>query len=185
MAFRRNAGAALLVAATAGAARGEVVAVAADGFVSEHELVIQGAPARVFQALTDEVRAWWDGNHSWSGDAANFSLDARAGGCFCEVLPGGGSVEHMRVVFVQPGKLLRLAGGLGPLQGMGVSGAMDFALSATEEGHTRVRYRYVVNGFVPGGLEPMAEPVDRVQLGQLQRLAAYVATGDPVPESGD
>ncbi len=152
----------------------EVTAAGDGGFVSEHELVLVADPHRVYEALTAEVGNWWDPNHSISGSAAGFSLDARAGGCFCEALPDGGSVEHMRVVFAAPGEMLRLSGGLGPLQGMGATGAMSFGLSTREEGGTRLQYRYVVSGFAAGGLQPLAEPVDRVQLGQLRRLAAYL-----------
>jgi len=155
----------------------EVTSVAADGFVSEHTLVLEAAPARAYQALTDEVAGWWDAAHSYSGDAANFSLDARAGGCFCEALPNGGSVEHMRVVFAQPGRMLRMQGGLGPLQGMGVSGSMSFELAADDAGRTVLKYRYAVSGASISGLAALAEPVDRVQLGQLTRLAAYLAGG--------
>ena len=157
------------------AVEAEVVAADARGFVSEHVLVLQADPASAYSALTAEIASWWDPAHSYSGVGANFSLDARAGGCFCEALPDGGSVMHMQVVYAAPGELLRLEGGLGPLQGMGVSGAMTFGLEAMADGRTRLTYRYVVSGYAPDGLAALAEPVDQVQLGQLQRLAAYLA----------
>ncbi len=53
---------------------------------------------------------------------------------------------------------------------------MSFNLEATEQG-TRLDYRYVVNGR---DVEEWAEPVDRVQGGQLDRLKRYVETGVPV-----
>jgi hypothetical protein len=84
----------------------------------------------------------------------------------------------MHVVFAAPGERLRLLGGLGPLQGMGASGPMDFELAADGNG-TRLTFRYTVSGFVPDGLDTMAEPVDGVLAGQLGRLAAYLETGDP------
>jgi uncharacterized protein YndB with AHSA1/START domain len=164
----------VLCAGLAVSARAEVTHSGPSGFVSEHTLVVQGSPDEVFIALTDQVSEWWDASHSYSGEAANFSLSAVAGGCFCERLPDGGSVEHMRVLFAAPGRLLRLSGGLGPLQGMGASGAMDFALEADGVDRTRLRYRYTVSGYVPTGLENLAGPVDQVQLGQLQRLAAHL-----------
>ena len=154
-----------------------MTSVADSGFVSEHELTLNGSPDRVFAALTDEVFAWWDASHSYSGVAANFSLDARAGGCFCEALPDGGSVEHMRVVFAQPGRQLRMQGGLGPLQAMAIHGSMVFSLEAIESDRTLLRYSYSVSGYLPGGLAGLAQPVDQVQLGQLQRLAAYLQDG--------
>lgn len=163
---------------SAGAAQAEVTDKAATGFTSVHQLTIHAPPPEVYGALTEGIGRWWDAAHSYSGIATNFSMDARAGGCFCERLPGGGSVEHMRVVFADPGKMLRLHGGLGPLQSMGVTGAMSFTLSETDEG-TRLDYRYVVGGHSEDGLDMLAEPVDRVQLGQLQRLKRYLETGNP------
>lgn len=166
------------IAGVAADAVGEVLATAAGGFVVAHEIRLQGSPARAFDALTDEVSAWWDARHSYSGRAASFTLEARAGGCFCERLDNGGSVEHMRVVFAAPGQRLRMIGGLGPLQAMGASGPMDFELSADGDG-TRLRFRYTVSGFTPDGLTAMAEPVNQVLGGQLARLAAYLKSGDP------
>ena len=156
----------------------EVIAAAEHGFISAHEVVLPANPIRSWQALTAEIASWWDPAHSHSGDASSFSLQPEAGGCFCEALPDGGSVMHMQVVYAAPGQLLRLTGGLGPLQEMGVTGAMTFSLQTTTEGSTLLRYRYVVSGYAPEGLAGLAEPVDAVQLGQLQRLVAYL-TGEP------
>ncbi|MDH3640958.1 MAG: SRPBCC domain-containing protein [Gammaproteobacteria bacterium] len=159
-----------------GSAAAEVVASGEDGFVSEHELLLGAPPERVYEALTAEVHRWWDPAHSYSGDAANLYLEARALGCFCEKLPAsGGSVAHMQVAFADPGKTLRLLGGLGPLQGMGASGAMQFSLQPIEGG-TLLKYRYTVSGFSPEGMGELAEPVDRVQLGQLRRLQSYLGS---------
>jgi len=158
-----------------GSAAAEVVASGKGGFVSEHELLLGASPERVYEALTAEVHGWWDPAHSYSGDAANFYLEARALGCFCEKLPAGGSVAHMQVAFADPGKTLRLIGGLGPLQGMGATGAMQFSLQPIEGG-TLLKYRYTVSGFNPEGMDELAEPVDRVQLGQLQRLQSYLGS---------
>ena len=153
----------------------EVTASAPDGFVSEHVVLLEAAPDDAYRALTENLAAWWDAAHSYSGDASNFSLDDRAGGCFCESLPGGGSVEHLRVVFASPGRLLRMQGGLGPLQAMAVQGTMEFRLEGVTDEQTRLEYRYAVSGYAPGGLQSLADPVDQVQGGQLARLAAYVA----------
>ncbi|HEX7915316.1 MAG TPA: hypothetical protein VF497_06160, partial [Rudaea sp.] len=73
------------------------------------------APDRAYAAITGVAR-WWDSNHTYSGNASNLSLDARAGGCWCEQLADGGSVQHMTVLTAMPGRMLRLSGGLGPLQ---------------------------------------------------------------------
>ena len=72
-----------------------------------------------------------------------------------------------------------MVGGLGPLQAMAVSGSMTFTLAATDGGGTRLEYVYAVGGYSPDGLDELAEPVDRVQLGQLQRLQRFIETGNP------
>lgn len=153
----------------------EVLEVDDDGFVSAHEMEIEAQPTRVFDALVDEADRWWDPAHSYSGDAANFSLDTVCG--LCERLDSGPSlVRHMRVDARRQGKSLVLGGGLGPLLRLGVAGSMSFDLEATPTG-TRVVYRYTVNGRE---VAAWANPVDGVQLGQLQRLKRYVETGSPL-----
>ena len=172
-----NKSLAAVFVAFAWGACGEVLEADDHGFVSAHEVAIEATPSRVFDALVDEVDRWWDPAHSYSGDAANFSLDTVCG--LCEgVDAGSGLVRHMRVDAWRPGKSLVLGGGLGPLQRLGVAGSMSFDLEATATG-TRVVYRYTVNGRNVGA---WAEPVDRVQLGQLRRLKRYVETGSAVAE---
>ncbi len=160
-----------IAAVVCGEAHTEVSDISAAGFVSEHEIQLAVSSDAAFRALTKQIRLWWNPVHTYSGNADNLTLDARAGGCFCEKLDGGGSVMHMQVVYAQPGRLLRLRGGLGPLQGLGVSGSMDFALEPVADG-TLLKYRYTVSGDTPDGL---AAAVDGVQLEQLLRLQAYLA----------
>lgn len=99
------------------------VDVAAGGFTLRDSVEIAAPPDKVYAALIQPAR-WWSSAHSFSGDAANMTLDARAGGCWCETLPNGGSVLHMTVVFAAPGKTLRLRGALGPFQALAVDGVM-------------------------------------------------------------
>lgn len=146
----------------------EVVKATPAGFELKHVVTVAAPPDRVWAVLVEPAR-WWSKDHTYSGDAANLSLLARAGGCYCELLPDGGSVEHMRVVYVQPEKALRLVGGLGPLQAEGVQGAMTFALAAEGAG-TRVTVSYVVGGYFRGGGEALAAPVDTVLKQQVAGL---------------
>ena len=76
--------------------------------------------------------------------------------------------------------MLRLTGGLGPLGLMGVDGNMTWDFEAVE-GATRVRFTYAVGGYMKGGLEQMAGPVDYVLGEALGRLRNYVETGNPEP----
>ena len=87
---------ALLCIATA--ARGEVVDKTASGFLSVHEVTVTAPPASVYAAFVSDVGRWWNPEHTYSNDAANLSIDARPGGCFCERLANGGGVQHMSVV---------------------------------------------------------------------------------------
>ncbi len=127
----------------------------------------------VYQALTEEVSEWWDAAHTLSGSSSNLSIEARAQGCFCEALASGGSVRHLTVVNADPGKLLRLSGGLGPLQAEAVTGSMSWTLEEVDSG-TRLTLTYNVSGSVDGGLDTWAAAVARVLREQLDGLAAFV-----------
>jgi hypothetical protein len=159
-------------------AGGEVVDSAASGFTVENRVRVAAKPAEAYAALVERVSDWWDPEHSWSGDAKNLSIEPRAGGCFCETLPGGGSVEHMEVAYVDPGELLRMRGALGPLQGMAVAGSMTFAFTEAE-GATTITLTYTVGGYRPEGLESLAPVVDSVLNGQLSRLGRFIDAGRP------
>ena len=120
---------------------------------------------------------WWSPAHTYSKDSANLTLEPRAGGDWIETLPGGGGVRHMAVVFVQPMKLLRLEGALGPLQDLGVTGHLTFTL-APEANGVRVTLLYDAGGHAQGGLgDRLAAPVDHVLDEQLGRLEAAAETG--------
>jgi hypothetical protein len=106
------------------------------------------------------------------------SLEPRARGCFCEKLDGPGSVQHLEVVYADPGKLLRLRGALGPLQTMGVSGSMSFDFSETA-GSTMVTLVYQVGGYYPQGLNTLADIVNEVLGMQLLRFEKFARTGKP------
>jgi hypothetical protein len=97
-------------------------------------------------------------------------------------LEGGGSVRHLVVVYAEPGKTLRMAGALGPLQSMAVAGSLTWSLSKADNG-TKAELTYTVGGYSPGGLQSLAAPVDKVLLNQLTRLKNYVETGKPEEES--
>ena len=156
--------------ALAAPASADVKSATEAGFDLAKVVDISAPPAAVFAALAKPAR-WWNGAHSYSGNAANLVIEPRAGGCFCERLPGGGSVEHARVIYAAPGKMLRLQGGLGPLQAEAVIATLSFTLHPAGAG-TRVEMRYVVGGYVPGGAARFAAPVDQVMSEQLDRLKA-------------
>lgn len=161
------------LAAVPPGACGEVVASAATGFTVKHAVTVAKPAAETWHAL-GRLGSWWGKDHTWSGDAANLSLDLKPGGCWCEALPGGG-VQHMTVVFAQPGQLLRLTGGLGPLQQLAVTGVMTWQF-AEQNGKTSLTMTYVVAGA--GGLDGVAAPVDGVLTLQMERLKRFAETGN-------
>ena len=164
---------AMLAAAPAAA---EVLDKGPNGFEVSATTQVAAPPAKLYQALL-EIGRWWDGKHSWSGSAANLKLEGRAGGCLCETLPGGGSVLHMTVVYADPGKQLRLRGSLGPLQGLGVEGALTWTIKPAKDGGSELVQSYAVGGYVKGGADALAAPVDGVLGEQLARLKAFAETG--------
>ncbi len=134
------------------------------------------SPAVVYHKLV-KVAGWWDPKHTWSGSARNLKLEPRAGGCFCEKLPNGGSVQHGRVIFAQPGKLLRLDAALGPLQDMAVTGVLTFTLAPDGPG-TPIKMTYRVAGVLTMDSAKLAPLVDQVMGIQLGRLRSF-ASGAP------
>lgn len=138
------------------------------GFTLENSAEVPADPATTWRALINEVDAWWPKDHSWWGQASKFTIDARAGGCFCEKA-GDQQAQHMQVAFADPGKLLRMTGGLGPLQGMGLSGTLEFRLTPVTGG-TRIVLWYRAGGYTPDDISKFAPVVDQVQALQLGGL---------------
>lgn len=143
-----------------------------NGFTVRHEILIGCHPDSIFRYLTRDVSKWWDPAHTWSGKAENLVIQTKANGCFCEKLENGGSVKHMSVVFVEPGKLLRLQGGLGPLQMLAVVGTLTFEIIPSVPA-PRVSVIYTVGGYSPSGLKHIAPVVDQVLGDQVKRLKDY------------
>jgi len=165
------------------ASRGEVLDSGPNGFSLATEVTIAAPRAEVWAAAVGEIGHWWNSEHTISGDAANLSIDPVAQGCFCEAIGAHASVVHLTVTFVNPGVMLRLTGGLGPLGLLGVSGNLVWEFFDAGEG-TRVRFSYAVGGYRPGGLDTLAVPVDGVISEQLTRLKHYVETDSPDADGG-
>jgi uncharacterized protein YndB with AHSA1/START domain len=168
--FQVAAGAILLLGAAI-AAHAEIVSVTAAGFEVRETVHVASTPDKAYALLLTPAR-WWDSSHTYSQNAANLTLDARAGGCWCEALPDGGSVQHMSVLWVAPGKALRLRGALGPLQALAVDGVMTWSVKAAASG-SDVTVNYAVGGFSPQGFDMVSKGVDQVlgeQIGHLKKL---------------
>lgn len=161
-------------------ARADITSATPSSFVIEAETEIAAPPERVWRALT-RIDRWWSSAHTHSGDASNLRLDARAGGCWCERWGNGQSVEHARVVMVMERegvRTLRVIGGLGPLQAMGVTGVLTFTVAPLPNG-AKVTMTYRVTGDPSLNLNAVAEPVNNVLMEQIGRLTRYSASGTP------
>jgi uncharacterized protein YndB with AHSA1/START domain len=147
------------------------------GFAAAGTVAFSAAPGRVWAALVKPA-GWWNPEHSWSGNAGNLTLEPRAGGCFCEALAHGGSVEHMRVIYADPGHRLRMAGALGPLQSEGLAATLTVTLEPAANG-TRLAWSYKVGGYIDLPLAQIAAAVDGVLTEQFARLRGRVDRGSP------
>ncbi len=166
-------GSAVVLAVAAPTARAEVKSADDTGFTVGGTLTAEASPAAVWAVLVQPSR-WWDSAHTWSGSAANMSLDPRAGGCFCEQIPPKGSSEHLRVVRADPGKLLIMAGALGPLQTEPVTGVLTISLAA-KDGKTAIDWRYAASGLRGMKGTAIAGPFDSVMKVQFSALASVAA----------
>jgi len=162
---------AVLLAAISSPAFAEVKAASDTGFNSVHIATVNASPEDIWQRLLTP-KDYWNRAHSWSGSSAGFYIDAQANGCFCELfqeadangkLKTVGSVEHMRVIFAQPGKVLRMQGALGPLQSEAVIGTLTVAMEPDKDSvGTRVSFSYVVGGYMRYKVSEIAPAVDKV-----------------------
>jgi uncharacterized protein YndB with AHSA1/START domain len=158
-------------------ARADTGNVSPTGFVSSFREEVKATPDDVWKAVLQLPR-WWSGQHTYSGQASNLSLDAQAGGCWCERWGDGQSVQHGQVVLVQPGRVIRMFASLGPLQELAVQGVLTIVTSA-QDGKTLLRMTYRVSGDASAGLEKLAPAVDQVIGAQYRRLKTLAETGRP------
>ena len=145
----------------------------------------------VYSHFIQDVDKWWPKDHTWW--KGMLSIDEQAGGCFCEVTQTA-SAAHMQISYVEPNKKVVMTGGLGPLQEMGLSGALTWEFSTAEENassnddtkrepspKTKVTLTYHASGNIHfNGQRASNEDaanlvtvVDKVQAQQLNALTAF------------
>jgi hypothetical protein len=156
----------------------KVMDAAAGGFTIKHTFGVNKDAAEAYSLFTTKIGAWWDSEHTYSGKAENLSIDRRPNGCFCEKLGPRGNIVHMTVIYSDPGKILRMTGGLGPLQQFAAMGVMTTEF-AGQGPRTTVTFTYTAGGYIPGGFEKLAPLVDQVMTGQMARFERFANTGKP------
>jgi hypothetical protein len=170
--MKRLAILAAILAACSTPAYAEIKAADQNGFNVVHKATVNATPQEIWKRLL-APKDWWSEAHSWSGTSDGFTLDAQANGCFCELfqetqkdgkLKTVGSVEHMRVIFALPGKVLRMQGALGPLQAEAVIGTFTVAIEPVkeDENNSIVSFSYVVGGYMRYKVSDIAPAMDKV-----------------------
>lgn len=166
-------------------ARAEVTTRTDAGFVVRVTAEVAASPADAWKAFTTPS-LWWNPQHTFSGESVNLAMDPSANGCFCEKLPvpkgapatqKPGSVMHMRVVYAEPYRALRLVGGLGPLQSEAVNGTMTVTFKPVDGSGgktTRILWEYVVGGFMRYKTETISGAVDKVLTEQIAGLSKLI-----------
>jgi hypothetical protein len=192
--------AAMSLALSAPVARAEVVASSESGFVVRLASEVTAPAAEAWKSVLTPAQ-WWQSQHTFSGDAANLVLDSQVGGCFCEVLPRPegapptqkpGGVQHMRVIYMEPPRALRLAGALGPLQSEALAATLTITVKPTDTAAgkgSRILFEYVVGGFMRYKVEDIAAAVDRMLAAQLASLSSKLGpvtapVSAPAPAGG-
>lgn len=147
----------------------EVLSKSPHGFTLQIERNVNVSHQQAYQQFLN-IAEWWNADHTYFGKSENLFIEGKAGGCFCEI-EGDKQVLHMTVTYVEPNKEIKMVGGLGPLQMMGISGGMSWKFESLGNNKTKIIHRYQVNGTIDGGLDKLAPIVDQVQTIQVNALA--------------
>ncbi len=161
-----------VLALSAAPAAAEVAARTADSFTLRYAVGAEIAPDDIPGALAD-LPKWWDSAHTYSGSAANLSLDLTPGGCWCERLADGTDFDHGRTVSAAPDRFVFDAP-FGPLRGKTTKAELTVTWPAANRGLTPT-WTMVVEG---PGIGAMADGVDAVMGAGYQRWLRYLEYGE-------
>jgi hypothetical protein len=81
------------------------------------------------------------------------------------------------VIYVSPGKVLRLRGALGPFQSLPVDGVMTFVIKPAAGGGSEVSLTYAVGGYAKDGFDTLSKAADEVLAAQLAGLKKFIDGG--------
>ena len=158
-------------------ASAEVVERSPDHFVLRYVSLMEAPVEDAWPALGD-IGQWWDGAHTYSGQAGNMSIILAPGGCFCEANVNGGVFEHGRVAEANSETGVLLNAPLGPLKGKATRADLSIGWSGANSGLELVM-TYVVRG---PGIGAWADGVDGVMSTQFYRLVRFIEYGEPAAD---
>ena len=147
----------------------EVLSSSKNGFSIQIEVIANTSQKRAYKQFL-KVGQWWNSEHTWFGESKYLKISPTVGGCFCEK-NGNKQATHMTVSYVNPNNEIRMTGGLGPLQAMGLHGGMTWKFDEIEPNKTKITHTYNVSGYSKDGLTALAPIVDSVQKIQVNSLA--------------
>jgi uncharacterized protein YndB with AHSA1/START domain len=151
----------LLLTGAIGSAGADIIVATPDRLEFAYSATVAMPKAQLWARVL-KPGTWWSDQHTYSGKAANMKLTPKAGGCWCEVWPGG-EVQHGHILYIAPGSALRLDSALGPLQEMAVAGVLAITLEpGADPGHTKLNLTYKVSGASTLKLDAMSHVIDRV-----------------------
>jgi len=162
----------LLMLVLCSAVQAEVLHKNDTGFALKIERQVNVDKAKAYQKFL-QVSDWWLSSHTWFGDAQGLYIEPFVNGCFCEK-NGKKQALHMTISYIDPESEIRMIGGLGPLQSMGIHGGMTWKFNATQENQTTIEFTYNVTGYSQEGLRSLAAIVDKVQTMQIDSLVAQL-----------
>ncbi len=151
-------------------AHAEVVESSPERYVLKQQMESSLSPPQLWKRLL-EPSSWWHPDHTYSGDSANLSLDAKAGGLWREDWEGN-SVFHGSILQVQTEKTLRLNAPFGPLQALAVNVVWTINIEPVESGGSLVTFDEIANGTAASKLDALAGAVDFVKTEAIKRLVA-------------
>ena len=161
----------LFLSVTNPATQADVTSKGEAGFNLKITGVANVPPAVAYEQFLD-IGECWLSSHTWYRDASNLSVEAKAGGCFCEKSDGS-EVLQMLVTFIKPNAEIKMVDGLGPLQMMDIHSGMSWSFEPAKNG-TLITLTYNVTGYAPGGLSDIADIDDAVQTDQLNALVKHL-----------
>ncbi len=141
------------------------------GFAFERELVVPGAPEKVYDAMTGDVSGWWD--HTFSASPERLVLEAKPGGGFYEAFAPGQGAWHATVIYADRGRVLRFDGPLG-LSGKALQMVHTFHFEPVGDS-TRITLEVRAVGELEEGWAEAVENVWRHFL--VERFKPYVEAG--------
>lgn len=159
----------------AGPAAAEVEASGPSGFSLILNTIVPVPPEEAYERFVD-VRDWWSPEMTASGATRTLRLDTKEGGCLCERLADGGFMRHFQTARADPGALLVLSNGMGPLNAIGAQGSLQVEFKPEGAG-TAVTLRYMAFGYSVNGWGGYAPQADRLWQTQIQRFATYAGGG--------